>query len=136
MSQQDDARQHQAETDPPYGVSLLGGQNAGRRCQGADMDGVSGRKSVEPVARERYSPPMSADREPVRPLLIEYGLEQVRQRGCDQRRQEHVVACEPGLLVLVARVEPPAGGQRAKDMFIRAPSQRFGRLFDAGPGMG
>lgn len=41
VSQQDDARQHQAETYPPYDISLLGGQNAGCGCQGADVDGVS-----------------------------------------------------------------------------------------------
>lgn len=74
VSQQDDARQHQAETYPPYDISLLGGQNAGCGCQGADVDGVSRRKRIEPVARERYAAPMPADRQPVGTFLVEYGL--------------------------------------------------------------
>lgn len=74
---------------------------------------------------------MAADRQPVGPLLIEHSLEQVWQRGYDQRRQENMVAGEFRLLVLVARIEPPAGRQRAKNMLIRAPGQRFGRLFGA-----
>src|SRR6202165_1651297 len=135
VSKEDYSRQHQAETQPPCRVSLFGGKVRARECQRTKRAGAPQRNRVEPIPRERYAAPMSADRQSIGPLLVKNGLEQVWQRRSDQRRQKNVVACKPRFFALVARKEPPSSRQRTKDMFIRAPGQRSGRLLDVRPGM-
>jgi hypothetical protein len=50
MSEKDNSREHQTASDCPDGATLCRWQHGCRRCQGADMDGVSGGKGIEPLS--------------------------------------------------------------------------------------
>jgi hypothetical protein len=58
------------------------------------------------------------------------------QGRCDKRRQKDVVTCASRVCILIATIEPPAGSQRAQNMFVRAPGEKCRSPFGSRPGVG
>ena len=50
VGKKDSPRDHQTASDGPDGVPLGRRQHGRRRCQGTDMNGVSGGKGIEPLS--------------------------------------------------------------------------------------
>jgi hypothetical protein len=87
------------------------------------MHGMSGWESVVFFPREWNAAEVSAHGLPVRSLLIE---DRLKKMGKERRRrcaQQDVVACAAAIRTLVPAVEPPSGGEQAKNMLIGAPGQ-------------
>src|SRR5260370_20668921 len=78
---------------------------------------------------------MTANGQAVRPLLIEHGLEQMGNDGHGNGGEHHVVAVATRVRALVSSIEPPACGQRAQQMLVRAPGEDFGGFFSLRAGM-
>ena len=55
------------------------------------MDRVTGGKRIHFLARHRYPAPVATDRQPIRTLLIENTLQDVRQQRRDQRRDQDMI---------------------------------------------
>jgi hypothetical protein len=90
------------------------------------MDGMARWKCVEPLARERYASPVSQDGSSIRPLLVKHGLQEMRQRRSDQGSDQDVVGYAPLMAISVPGIEPPSGSERADDMLIGSPCEKFG----------
>jgi hypothetical protein len=82
------------------------------------MDGMAGRKGVERFSRKRHAVKVPADHQPIGTLLLEDGLQQMRQKRNDDRGEQDMVAVGAMARAAMPGVEPPARGERAKDMFV------------------
>jgi hypothetical protein len=135
VREQDDPRQHQAGTERPDEIAFCGRQHRRGGRQRADMDGMAGRKGIEPFARERYAVKMTANGQAVGPLLIEHGLQHVGNDSHRNGGEQKVVAVAAMARGSVAAIDPTVRGERAQQMFVRAPGQDFGGFFCFRAGM-
>jgi hypothetical protein len=119
VSEKNNSGEHETATQRPDGISLSGRQH--RRRQGADVDGMSRRKSVEPLSGQRDPTEVSESGQAVRSFLVEYRLEQVRQGGGDKGGEQDVIAPATHGHIAGSRIKPPAESQGAKHVFVGTP---------------
>jgi hypothetical protein len=85
------------------------------------MDGMSGRKGVEPLSGQRDPMQMPEHGQAVRTLLIEHLLEHVREGRGYYGGKQYMIACAAYRYIAGSRVEPPAEREGAKNMFVGTP---------------
>jgi hypothetical protein len=125
--------QPQAQACGPCRVALLGRQEAGCRCQRANVDGVTGRKRVEPASRRSVCRASVRGPFPIGTFLVE-DLAEARSRQAPLEERGRL----PALLARswCGTEATNRWPRRAQEVFIGAPGYSFGRLFRIGPGMG
>jgi hypothetical protein len=94
---------------------------AGRGCQRAHVQRVSGGKSVFSLARERGAVDVPEDCSAIGTRLVEQDFHAVRQQRRRDRDQQRMVAGAPQRLDERARSDPTGGGE--KDLFVGTPGQ-------------
>ena len=72
---------------------------------------------------------MAAHGAPIGALLIDHGLEQMRQRGRDKRRHQDMVGRATSGMVLAARIDPPCRDHGTQDMSVRSPCESLSNFF-------
>jgi hypothetical protein len=100
-----------------------GRQRAGRGCQRAHVQRVSGGKSAFSLARERGAVDVPEDCSAIGTRLVEQDFHAVRHQRRRDRDQQRMVAGAPQRLDERARSDPTGGGEKTKDLFVGTSGQ-------------
>jgi hypothetical protein len=71
---------------------------------------------------EGYAAEMAGHGLSVRPFLVKYPFQEVRQERGRDRRYQDMGACALKIRASVLAIQPPAGGQQAEHVLVSTPS--------------